>query len=346
MSIPSSSDEVATRHGIRPAFRSSSICVRCSRASEPWCARAISSSASFVQPEREPLGEAAVVDEDDRRAVRADELDERRVDRRPDRARLPALPPCCHHPARACRRRGRRPRGRAPSRRRRRRARSAGRRETKRPISSSGRCVADRPIRWSGCAASASSRSTREREMGAALRPGDGVHLVEDQRVDAAQQLARRDVSSRKSDSGVVIRMSGGVAEHRRALLLRRVARAHGDAELRAEPGERPAEVPLDVVVERLERRDVQARGARVPASARQPVDRREERRERLPRAGRRLDEDVSRRSRSPASPAPARASARRSSARTRPASRAEGRRARASVLEPSAAIMRSCRAS
>jgi len=35
MSMPSSSDDVATRHGIRPAFRSSSICVRCSRAREP-----------------------------------------------------------------------------------------------------------------------------------------------------------------------------------------------------------------------------------------------------------------------------------------------------------------------
>ena len=38
--------EVATRHGISPAFRSSSISTRCSRAREPWCARAISASAS------------------------------------------------------------------------------------------------------------------------------------------------------------------------------------------------------------------------------------------------------------------------------------------------------------
>ena len=35
MSIPSSRLEVATRHGMRPAFRSSSISTRCSRASEP-----------------------------------------------------------------------------------------------------------------------------------------------------------------------------------------------------------------------------------------------------------------------------------------------------------------------
>jgi hypothetical protein len=42
MSMPSSSDEVATRQGRFPAFSSSSTTVRSSRASEPWCARAIS----------------------------------------------------------------------------------------------------------------------------------------------------------------------------------------------------------------------------------------------------------------------------------------------------------------
>ena len=79
----------------------------------------------LVEPQREPLGETAVVDEDDRRAVRTDELDQRRVDRGPDRARLVALPRGSPR-ARACPRRGRRPRGRAPSPRRRRRARSGG----------------------------------------------------------------------------------------------------------------------------------------------------------------------------------------------------------------------------
>jgi hypothetical protein len=46
MSIPSSSEEVATSTGISPFFKSSSTSSRCSRASEPWCARAISFSAS------------------------------------------------------------------------------------------------------------------------------------------------------------------------------------------------------------------------------------------------------------------------------------------------------------
>ena len=40
----------------------------------------------LVQPHRQPLGQAPVVDEDDRRAVLLDELEDRRVDRRPDRA--------------------------------------------------------------------------------------------------------------------------------------------------------------------------------------------------------------------------------------------------------------------
>ena len=35
MSMPSSSDDVATRHGIAPRFSSSSISTRCSRAIEP-----------------------------------------------------------------------------------------------------------------------------------------------------------------------------------------------------------------------------------------------------------------------------------------------------------------------
>ena len=42
MSIPSSSDEVATRQGSWPPFSISSITSRSSCASEPWCARATS----------------------------------------------------------------------------------------------------------------------------------------------------------------------------------------------------------------------------------------------------------------------------------------------------------------
>ena len=49
MSIPSSSDEVATRAGRRPALRASSIRRRWSRAIEPWWARATSSPASSLR---------------------------------------------------------------------------------------------------------------------------------------------------------------------------------------------------------------------------------------------------------------------------------------------------------
>src|SRR5205823_3495001 len=41
----------------------------------------------LVEAKREPLGEAAVVDEDDRRAVLLDEAEDLRIDRRPDRRR-------------------------------------------------------------------------------------------------------------------------------------------------------------------------------------------------------------------------------------------------------------------
>ena len=46
MSMPSSSEEVATSAGRSPRFSMSSTSSRCSRAIEPWWARAISASAS------------------------------------------------------------------------------------------------------------------------------------------------------------------------------------------------------------------------------------------------------------------------------------------------------------
>jgi hypothetical protein len=118
--------------------------------------------------------------------------------------------------------------------------------------------------------------------MGAALRAGDRVHLVEDQRIDAAQQLPRARREQQEERLGRRDQDVRRLTEYRRALLLRRVPRADGDAELRPETGERAAEVPLDVVVERLERRDVE-QAETVSRSRRQAVDGREERSERLP---------------------------------------------------------------
>ena len=346
MSMPSSSDEVATRHGIAARLQSSSIVdALLARERAVVGARELA-LGELVQPQREPLGEAAVVDEDDRRAVRLDEPEDLRVDRRPDRRLTGSVPgvhllPVGEHRvrerrgrarARACPRPARRPRGRAPCACRRRRARSAGRprRSGRSPraaaASPRGRCAGTaRPM-------SRSSRSTREREMRAALRAGDGVHLVEDQRLDAAERLARlrgeqqeerlgrRDQDVRRLLDASARRSFCGVSP---------VRTPTRSSEL--EPGERPAQVALDVVVQRLERRDVEQRAAPPPASRSAGRSRRGTRRASCPSrsapgSGR------ARRTRSPASRAPARASARRTRARTRPASRARRRRARPSA--------------
>ena len=289
---------MATRHGISPRFSSSSISTRCSRASEPWWARATRPFlGELVEPEREPLGEAAVVDEHDRRAVLLDEPEKLRVDRRPDRARAPfgaragervggALARLAHVLDRD---------GDAQVEL----LREPGVDEA------DGPCARDeapdllhRPLRRREADALQRRRGEtleplqREREVGAALRPGDGVHLVDDHGLDAGEHLAtlrgeqeverlgRRDEDVRR------------VPQHLAPLLLRRVAGPDGDAELRLEPGERAAEVALDVVVQRLQRRDVEQAE---PLTGRfgQTVDPPEERGERLARPGRRLDEHV-----------------------------------------------------
>ena len=128
--------------------------------------------------------------------------------------------------------------------------------------------------------------------MRAALRPGDGVDLVDDHRLDRAEELARLRGQQEKERLRRRDQDVRRVPQHRRALLLRGVARAHADAQLRAQAGERPAEIPLDVVVERLQRRDVEEAEARTGALV-EPVDPVEEGGERLAGAGRRLDQDV-----------------------------------------------------
>jgi hypothetical protein len=50
MSMPSSSEEVATTAGSRPDFSSSSTSARCSRETEPWCARATTTGAPSPVP--------------------------------------------------------------------------------------------------------------------------------------------------------------------------------------------------------------------------------------------------------------------------------------------------------
>ena len=117
MSMPSSSDEVATTAGSRPVFSSSSISARCSRDTDPWCALARTGGRTdggaglrhhlggragqvglgpqfaarqplgvdLVQPGGQPLGEPPRVGEHDGRAVRLDQVDHPLLDVRPDR---------------------------------------------------------------------------------------------------------------------------------------------------------------------------------------------------------------------------------------------------------------------
>ena len=129
-----------------------------------------------------------------------------------------------------------------------------------------------------------------EREVGAALGTGDGVHLVHDHEADGPERLARPRGEEEKERLGRGDEDVRRVAEHGCALLRRGVAGADADREARADSGQRAAEVALDVVVERLERADVEHLDALAGPRA---VERPEEGRERLPRARRRLDERV-----------------------------------------------------
>ena len=86
--------------------------------------------------------------------------------------------------------------------------------------SETGRTVADSPTRCAGRASprSASSRSSDSARCAPRLFPATRVYLVHDDGVHPAQGLPACEVSSRNSDSGVVMRMSGGlVASFRRS---------------------------------------------------------------------------------------------------------------------------------
>ena len=120
----------------------------------------------------------------------------------------------------------------------------------------------------------------RHRQMCAALGGADRVHLVDDDRVDAAQRLARRGGEQQEQ------RLRGGDQDVGRApgelsaLIGRGVARAHRHGDVRrrqlepgrglADAGQRGAQVALDVDGQRLERADVED-----PAAALRIVGRR-----------------------------------------------------------------------
>ena len=182
----------------------------------------------------------------------------------------------------------------------------------------------------------------RQREVRAALGRHERVDLVDDDRVDRAQRLARvrrqqQIERLRRGDQDV-----GRLALEARALGCRRVAGADGDRRRRrsASPravgdprdaGERRAQVALDVDRERLERRDVEHAAALVLAAApaRTSADRGTRgTRSASCRCRSARGSASSRRARSPASRAPAAESARRTPPRT--IARAPDERARA----------------
>ena len=259
----------------------------------------------LVEAEREPLREPPVVDEHDRRAVLADELQELRVDRRPDRLAV-ALGAGVHLLAVG----GRRVRERARGRQlahvldghddlQVELLRAARVDELDRAAAGDEAAdLLERALR--GREADALERLLDERlepldgqrQVRPALGAGDGVHLVEDQRPDALERLARLRGEHEVERLGRRDEDVGRVAEHLRPVALRRVAGAHADLQRALEPGQRPAQVALDVVVERLQRGDVQQADA-LPRLGLEAVEPEEERGQRLARPGRRLDERV-----------------------------------------------------
>ncbi len=154
----------------------------------------------LVEAQSEPLGEAPVVDEDDRRTVRAHEPQDLGVDRRPDRARV-ALGADVHLLPVGRRRMGERAGrvelahvvdrhhhlevellpGAGVDERDRPSAADEPSDLLERPLRRGQPDPLDRPVRQCIQALDA------ERKMRAALGAGDRVHLVKDQRLDRAQ---------------------------------------------------------------------------------------------------------------------------------------------------------------
>ena len=138
--------------------------------------------------------------------------------------------------------------------------------------SSMGRWVAERPTRWGRLPADVVEAFEREGEVAAAAVAGQGVNLVDDDGVHAAQGFARplgrehqveglwggdEDVR-RAGDEGAAARGLGVAGADADADLGERLAARLGQF---ADGGQRGLEVALDVVAEGLERRDVDDAG-------------------------------------------------------------------------------------
>ena len=194
-------------------------------------------------------------------------------------------------------------------------------------------------MRCGGLSAQRLEAFQRQRQVRAALGRGQGVDLVDDHPLDAAQRLARlrgeqqverlgrgdQDVRRPLAEGAPLVRRRVAGAHRRRApraRCRRRAARRQRDAR------QRRAQVAVHVVDERLERRDVQhAQAAQRVGRDRlghQAVEAPQERGERLARPGGRADQRVRARGDGRPALAPARRWARRTTTRTSRASPAK----------------------
>ena len=223
----------------------------------------------LVEPQREPLGAAAVVDEHDRRLCCADQLEDL-AGRSPARSTCasPRAPANGSSSTSDCSGSTMLSTGTWILRSSGLRTPASTTRQVrfgptmKRPTSSSGFCVADRPIRWTGPSAACVEPLERDRQVRAALGLRDGVDLVDDHRLGAGEDLARLAREHQVQRLGRGDQDVRRVARHVAPVLLRRVAGADADADVGADPAQRRAQVLLDVVGERLQRRDVDEPGA------------------------------------------------------------------------------------
>ncbi len=281
-------------------------------------------AGQLVEPLGQPLGEPPAVAEDDRRAMGADQLEDPRVDGRPDA-----------HPRLGA---GRRTAGLLVERQRLAEPAQVLDRHDDRQLERlarpriDDRDLAARPgsSEEPGDRVEGSLRRRQpdplerrrrgrpeclepleaEREVSATLRAGDRVDLVDDHVLDAAQALTggarqeeverfgRRDHDVRRSTGMAATLLSGGVARPEPDRDRRRRIAAPGGGQ--GDPGQRGAEVPLDVVRQRLERRDVEdpdragsLAGCRWRRVADEPVETPQERGQRLAAAGRSVDQRV-----------------------------------------------------
>ena len=235
----------------------------------------------LVQAQRHALGRAAVVDEDDRRAVLAHQRQQLRVDGRPDRParRLPSgqrlqriallaggllarfghrLDRHLHAQVKRLAHAGVDDRHLAP------------RADEEAPdlLQRILRRAQPDPLHVTPTPAAARlllQALERERQVRAALGVRDGVDLVDDHRLDAAEHLAGARGEDQVQRLGRRDQDVGRPARHRRALALGRVAGADAHAHLLGpDAAQRRAQVSLDVIRERLQRAHVHdARAAR-----------------------------------------------------------------------------------